>query len=408
MSNEKVVSPARGGAGWRIVARVLAAATLLAAGISSTGASAARVEVPACTGRWELQASPNPGSVSNELYGVATVSSTDAWAVGQRREDDGNAHVMIEHWDGQRWQSVRAPKISDPDFVFTTGIAAVAADDVWAVGTFGFHQTAFTVHWDGSRWSNIEIQPLGFFAALYAVTAVSADDVWAVGTFAEPVKGRVWPLVEHWDGLAWSWVDVPPDGWQGRDSYQLLAVSWISKRDIWAVGTTERRQRGKRSSTFTLHWDGRAWTTVPSPNLRPWGHNELRSVAGFTGDDVFAVGWVSNANYQNGTNLVLHWDGQDWVRVRSDQPGQNSSYLRGISLSPVAAWAVGGYDHNSLVERWDGSAWVKVHSPSPGTSNVLSGVASLSTGESWAVGTKTSNGVRSTLIEHFCQPFRRG
>jgi len=41
--------------------------------------------------------------------------------------------------------------------------------------------------------------------------------------------------------------------------------------------------------TFTEHWDGTAWTVVPSPNPSP-EYDYLVGAAGFAGGDVWAVG----------------------------------------------------------------------------------------------------------------------
>ena len=52
-------------------------------------------------------------------------------------------------------------------------IDAVAADDIWAVGSPGL-----TEHWDGNAWS---VVPFPSTVGLSAVAAVASDDVWALG-----------------------------------------------------------------------------------------------------------------------------------------------------------------------------------------------------------------------------------
>jgi hypothetical protein len=45
---------------------------------------------------WEQQSNPNPGSAFNFLYGVATTSATNAWAVGNY-SNGGTVHTLALH-----------------------------------------------------------------------------------------------------------------------------------------------------------------------------------------------------------------------------------------------------------------------------------------------------------------------
>ena len=61
--------------------------------------------------------------------------------------------------------------------------------------------------------------------------------------------------------------------------------------DVWAVGSKDSDINQNTSSTFTVHWDGTAWSEVPSPNVSD--QNSLNSVDGATPNDVWAVGYSS-------------------------------------------------------------------------------------------------------------------
>ena len=65
----------------------------------------------------------------------------------------------------------------------------------------------------------------------------------------------------RWNGSTWSVVTSPN---AGTGSNYLYGVAAVSVSDIWAVGyyTTT----GTLQQTLTLHWDGAAWTQVPSPS----------------------------------------------------------------------------------------------------------------------------------------------
>src|SRR6184192_2744595 len=87
-----------------------------------------------------------------------------------------------------------------------------------------------------------------------AVAAVSANDVWAVGT-APTSTDTV--LILHWNGTAWS---VVPNPTNGIPLANLAALAVISANDIWAVGSGFT---GDESATATLHWNGTAWSVIP-------------------------------------------------------------------------------------------------------------------------------------------------
>src|SRR5205085_8696320 len=78
--------------------------------------------------------SPNQGRSTSWLGGVAAVSANDVWAVGYSGCCD-RANSLIEHWDGSTWKIVPSPNPGAYDNELN-GAAAVSANDVWAVGTY--------------------------------------------------------------------------------------------------------------------------------------------------------------------------------------------------------------------------------------------------------------------------------
>ena len=60
-----------------------------------------------------------------------------------------------------------------------------------------------------------------------------------------------------------------------------MSVSAVATDDVWAVGL-----RGL--GTLAIHWDGTAWTIVPTPT--PEGIADLAAVVALATDDVWAVG----------------------------------------------------------------------------------------------------------------------
>jgi hypothetical protein len=174
---------------------------------------------------------PVPASDADVLA-LAPVSSSDVWAVG------GQPGVtLIEHWDGKSWSVVPSPNVTG-DGVVGNGLlsaAAVSATDVWAVGLTTYqtdpdsdqYGRTLTEHWDGTRWSIVpspNSDAIHIDSELSGVSAVSAGDVWAVGGDG--------PYVLHWDGKSWSRTITPTPS-----NRTFFAVSALKDGHVFAGGT---------------------------------------------------------------------------------------------------------------------------------------------------------------------------
>jgi hypothetical protein len=378
--------------------------------------------------RWCLVRSASPGTRSNSFSAVAALSTNDVWAVGSYSNNLSVSKTLIEHWDGQQWAVVASP---DPgrDNGILYGVATVSAHDVWAVGTSYTNNGAnYTLieHWDGKQWKVVPSPNLqgGQGNELDAIAAVSAHDVWAVGKFYVG-DFREQPLIEHWNGANWSIVPAPNPGQLGSE---LHGVTALSANDIWAVGISLHNVgASKRYRPVILHWNGTVWSVSVSPNV-PQGidDSELIAVAGASSTDIWAAGFTTTMHVvslgagKEGSRditrtLIEHWDGIRWGIVSSPTVG-TFSLLRGVTaISPSDVWAVGD-DNDSrgtLVEHWDGTSWSVVASPnaaivSPNAAmmNSLYGVVAVSGHQIWAVGDSSTHTADSdsgkTLVESFC------
>src|SRR5207302_5028319 len=112
-----------------------------------------------------------------------------------------------------------------------------------------------------------------------------------------------------------------------------------SGNDVWAVG---EYGDGSRAITLTMHWNGGAWSVVPSPNVGA-NSNFLFGVSG-SGNDVWAVGYYYTFN--GSATMTLHWDGGAWSVVPSPNAGVASG-LNAVSGSGNDLWAVGTYSDGS-------------------------------------------------------------
>ena len=351
---------------------------------------------PLNCGGWKVVTSPNPG-VPDGLSSVAAVSANDVWAVGTSGTQSSNGLTVIEHWNGTQWSVVTSPN-PGTEYNTLTGVAVVSASDVWAVGwqaSMGVAQT-LTEHWNGKQWSVVSSPDPGAMGdQLFGVTAVSATDVWAVGsvqnnTATGPV---VQTLIEQWNGTRWSVVKSPN---LSSQTSGFSGVAATSATGILAVGYSVNSSNVWQ--TLTEQWNGKQWSVVSSPS--PGSQiNYLSGVTATSATNAWAVGYADNQT------LTEHWNGTQWSVVTSSGPGSVSNSLVAVAvISANNVWSVGYYQgsdyvSHTLTERWNGTRWSVVSSPSPGTINTqLSGVAATSATDVWAVGHADSQ----TLTEHYC------
>jgi hypothetical protein len=330
------------------------------------------------------------------LHGLVAVSENDIWVVGGT-----GASTHTERWDGTVWTTVSSPNVGTYSNGFF-GIAAIAANDIWAVGAHSTTTTDYqtlTEHWDGTQWSVVPSPNVSTYNhSLLGVAAVATNDVWAVGNYLGNPNGPNQTLIEHWNGTNWSIVNSPNVGTGGNT---LAGVAAVSASDIWAVGNYH-----SNSVDYTLieRWNGTTWTVVTSPNIG--AGSVLTAVSVVAANDIWAVGYSGN-NYN--ATLVEHWDGIGWSVIPSPNVGTAQNVLYGVAASATNdIWAGGVYYNGSapartLVEHWNGSSWSVVSSPSPGDSdNELFGVAVASANDVWAAGFyNNSAGPLAPLIEHY-------
>lgn len=305
--------------------------------------------------KWTGVPTPNPQGGCSAFSAVAAINPTDIWAAGEIYEQASCGYTtwrvkpgFLEHWDGTSWTIVNSP---DPATKVFKGLAGIAADDVWAVGyvysNLSYNTAPLIEHWDGSRWtvqSSATIQGAQQ-VYLFAITAVAADDIWAVGSYSSATKANA-PFSEHWDGTAWKVVPVPDAGdflysvsFSGTDlwatGYVDLAMHWDGSRwastsiansggglnavlalpngQAWAVGN-----QFQYPNTLTLieFWNGSKWSAVPSPNpSSSW--NNLFAISGTGLDDAWAVGSSAGTLVGTAATLTEHWDGTAWTVVPS-------------------------------------------------------------------------------------------
>jgi hypothetical protein len=230
---------------------------------------------------------------------------------------------------------------------------------------------------------------------LDAVASISASDVWAVGS-AENSQGNDQTLAEHWDGTAWSIVPTPAVVTGG-----LHGVAAISSTDVWAGGGFLLSSRGNTAQF--MNWDGRKWTIAKSPATT----GGISAMAAVSSTDVWAVGSIPSGSVAQ--TFIEHFNGKKWAIVPSPNDGTGNNLLTGVTaISASDVWAVGHFTTSTssgtlfqtLTEHWDSTAWSIIPSLSPagtGSGSELNAAAAVSTSDVWAVG-DSNNG---TLAEQW-------
>jgi hypothetical protein len=395
----------------------MAASLITACGTGSsvgpvTTATATLVPVPTATATpvpcttWRII--PSPALTLPQpfaLNGVSAAAPTDVWAVGGSTSNatGPRQNTVIERWDGTAWHLVSSPPADN-----LHSVAVISSDDVWAVGGAlnygtGYHPYRPLIeHWNGTQWSVVPGNAPTSFVQLNGVAALAANDVWAVGEIdtGQPTLGTYRPLLEHWNGTAWQATAgaIPSGATRGS----LAAIAAIpGAHQLWAVGAIEQNA-APHSQALIEQWDGSAWHLVASPAL-PAGATGggLSGVVALSPKDAWAVGGYT-ASDGKGHPLILHWNGAAWQIAPGPATAGSLEGVAAAGTHDVRAVGSTGLNGQALIEQWDGTAWQVVTSPTPSgaAKSVLHGVTADSAGSFWAVGSSTTAaGASQTLIE---------
>ena len=373
--------------------------------------------VPPVSGSWQQALSANVTAVNNQLLGVDAVSNNDVWAVGWAQDPNGPVYVkqtLIEHFNGSVWTIVPSPNKSSDTLSILYSVSATSANDVWAVGSSQdgkLPSRTLIQHWDGTAWSIVSSpNPDSQFNELRGVAAISANDAWAVG-YRGGTKNEtpIETFILHWDGVTWSQVASP----NVAGANQLFGVTAISAGDVWAVGSVS-------GAPLALHWNGTAWSVVSVGVGSGLSAEYFAAVTGSSANDVWAVGKGQGIFTNQVFATIRHWDGSRWTEKlcraasASNPPdgyegGGPNAYFTGVSAAASNdVWAVGVAGSGPMILHWDGQAWTEVTHPRafPNAASLYA-VTTSPQGNAWGVGIEievSSSGSTSpsfTLIDRY-------
>jgi hypothetical protein len=250
---------------------------------------------------------------------------------------------------GLTWTVVPAPNPSAASDRLN-GVAARTGTDAWAVGSFtgpdadADGQQMLTARWDGTQWRQVPAPAVVHQdEVLNAVSAGSAGEAWAVGTTRVVSAAARSPLAIHWNGTAWTIVPTPNTS--GSSKSMFNGVATLGSDNAWAVG------RGKDAHPLVEHWNGTSWTvaavpTPPVPSGWTFASAILNGISARSATDIWAIGSVT-ANRSGSTRtstLALHYDGTSWkITPTPSNPAVTvDTALNAVTaVGPNDVWSVG-------------------------------------------------------------------
>ena len=205
---------------------------------------------------WRIVPAESPGNGTVALNGVAALAADDAWTVGSYQENSLQ-RSLVEHWDGQSWTVVPSPNSGFGDnHLSAIAVVARTISGQWAA------MIAPAGSGDADRtlgWGCLEHRAQPVHRQRHAQRAGGAGRRQHLGRrrFRRPDAGPA--LGRH----RLTAVPTPDIGTVGN---ALLGIVAVAANDIWAVGRYDDRGGTFYYQTLVQHWDGTAWNIVPSPN----------------------------------------------------------------------------------------------------------------------------------------------
>jgi hypothetical protein len=372
----------------RSAARRLAALSLalgLATGVSTARSSGCALEVDPS---WSFKDADLPFAVTVTGEGTPVIVGAEYFG--------GKGSPLALRWDGSAWATEPVPVVTEGALVTLHDVTPFGRDEVLAVGTLRTNRTEI-VRRTGSAWERMNSPESGDEnGQLLGVDARAADDAWAVGKYI--VEGRNSPLVLRWNGMAWKAIPAPHP--EEADSAVLKDVVALGPRDAVAVGWGVAD--GGRHFPLIQHWNGVAWEVVPVPD--PGGDAMLMGVDAFAANDIWAVGWTADEAGDT-ASLALHWDGRSWLETNLPETEGRGRLMGVTATSEGGMLAVGDVKdmqgrYAPLAFTWDWSGWGPVPLPAIDTHDAfLASAAAPAPGQVLLVGThRGPDGFGSLLL----------
>ena len=161
----------------------------------------------------------------------------------------------------------------------------------------------------------------------------------------------------HFDGTAWSSVDVPlPDG-----EVQLSGIAARAPDDVWLFGYwSPKSLEPERAHVLALHWNGSNWRRLglgsPVGSIRGWANDATVAPGGA----IWLVGTaMTPVPHRDPIEHPMALELRRGAWTRHDPDPADSPFFSAVAFSsPNDGWTVGqiGYSQ-AVMEHWDGASW---------------------------------------------------
>jgi hypothetical protein len=291
---------------------------------------------------WHTEAIVNPVGVPS-LAGVSCVSEVSCVTVGG---------TVAESWNGATWAEQPLAAVPGKQATFdavscasTTFCVVVGATNLNAPGS-----TPLVEAWNGMAWTRLPIASPGRHSGgLTGVSCVSPGFCVAVGNSITITRRsvQVQPIIMLWNGARWRVQAAPrlpkPGG-------RLDAISCTATNACTAVGlalgnlpTSVALRLGRDGSgPLAERWNGRHWSVDHVPNAQHFG-GELVGVSCASRSSCTAVG--ADAVFESGDlgAFAERWNGAHWTLATAGLPtrplliSQGGARLTGVSCVSATA-----------------------------------------------------------------------
>lgn len=276
-----------------------------------------------------------PAGTSQVLFGMWGAGG-DAYAVGL------NGIVLRK---SPAWQAARVASGQNLNDIW-----GIAANDIFAVGTFGAIQ-----RWNGATWAPMTS---GTSETLHGVWGTSGSNMYAVGAngtilrwngsnWLPETSGTTEGLNEVWGSAANDVFVVGDNGTilhsAGSGSWSpMTSVGTLNINAVWGTGPSNVYAAG--TGGLIQRWNGVTWS---EDNFNNYFGTQIFGLWGSGPNDIFTVGSFGT---------IAHWNGSSWAAMSSG----TSLWLNGVwGTGPTHAFAVGD---GGTILHWNGLAWTPMKS----------------------------------------------
>jgi streptogramin lyase len=253
------------------------------------------------------------------------------------------------------------------------GVSCMSGAACMAVGSYRHVGLSADVplveFWNGKAWTTMstpipsgleEGYKYGRNALLEDVSCPSASACMAIGHYKD-TEEVVKPLAMSWNGSEWIRVSISPPA--GSTETKLVGISCTSSTACTAVGYSKDGSGVEKP--LAMRWNGSAWVSQTTPVPAGAVASTLQGVSCSTSSSCVAVGQFRTSSGGFFDDLVMAWNGSTWAIQSTPNPaGTLSASLYDVSCTAANACTAVGYIlpsgatySKALGLRWDGSEW---------------------------------------------------